>query len=129
MAKARATAESARRDVPWERPALTGRSRVRQILEQAREEIQAAYEVGATCQGLAREYGVPESTMRDFFRREGITMRPLRKVSSEEVAEMVRLREAGWTYREIGEQFGVTRHAVAMRLRRQADAVVDEPPR
>lgn len=95
--------------------------RVRKVLGYRVDEIRAAYEAGATCLALAREYGVPESTMRDFFRREGIQMRPLGKVSSEDVVEMVRLRTAGWTYQQIGERFGVTRHAVAMRLRRRTE--------
>lgn len=120
MARARALATSERRSDVWEAPIPSPRMRVREVLGRRVEEIRAAYEAGATCQGLALEYGVPESTMRGFFRREGIVIRPNGKIAAADVTEMARLRDEGWTYREIGERFKVTRHAVAMRLRRGA---------
>ncbi|HEY0890879.1 MAG TPA: hypothetical protein VGE38_14830 [Nocardioides sp.] len=120
MEKAQAAAESERRAEPWMSPERSGVHRVRAVLEAQAEEIRERYEAGGTCQGLAREYGVPESTMRDFFRRQGIVMRPLGKIAAADVPGMVQLREAGWAYREIGEKYSVTRHAVAMRLGRRS---------
>ncbi len=60
--------------------------------------------------------------MRDFLARSGIVIRPEGKITPDGVLEMVRLREAGWTYREIGDKFDVTRYAVAMRLKCHASA-------
>lgn len=118
LTKVRAVAEAGRRAEPWKSPIVTGTTRVRLLLEPVTHEIRAAYEAGDTCLGLARAYGVPETIMREFFRRVGIAMRPQGKVSSNEVVEMLRMREAGWTYRDIGERFGVTRSAVSLRLNR-----------
>lgn len=115
--KAQDRAQHELRSEPWEAPSLSGRSRVRLVLSGRGEEIRAAYEAGATVLGLAESYGVPETTMRDFFHRECIVIRPQGKVTPEQVEEMARLRERGWTYKEIGDQFGVTRHAVMNRLR------------
>lgn len=115
---ARLAAEAQRRVEPWMSPELTGAHRVRAVLKARAEEIRARYEAGGTCQGLARLYGVSESTMRDFFRRPGIVIRPLGTITAADVSGMVQLRAAGWTYREIGDKYGVTRQAVARRLRR-----------
>lgn len=114
--QARAAAEQNRREIPWAAPKLSGPRRVRLVLERHEAAIRGAYEAGGTCQGLAREYGVPESTMRNFFRRAQIQMRPLGKVTPQEVEQMVSLRERGWTYEAIGKKFGVTRVAVKRRL-------------
>lgn len=120
LSKARAVSERERREEPGRSPELPGASRVRALLEPYAEEIRARYEAGGTCLGLARDYGVPETTMRDFFGRIGIAMRPQGKVTWEGVAVMDRLREAGWPYRDSGEPIGVTRHAVMNRRRRSS---------
>lgn len=100
------------------------------MLGVAEAEIRGAYESGVTCRGLAVVYGVPESTMRDFLRRAGVEVRPLGRLSPEDVAEMVDLRQAGWTLQALGDRFGVSRVAVKRRLDQwtAADAAgVDEP--
>lgn len=80
----------------------------------------ADYVSGLSASQVADKYGVSLTTVLDRLRKAGVT-RPLGKVTPEDVVEMARLRQAGWTYREIGERYGVTRHAVAMRLSRMAE--------
>jgi hypothetical protein len=43
-------------------------------------------------------------------------------VTAVEVERMRELRVAGWTYRAIGDRFGITRTAVARRLVRRPEA-------
>ncbi|WP_459976071.1 hypothetical protein, partial [Nocardioides pyridinolyticus] len=119
LEKARSVAGAERRAEPWSPHELSGAHRVRAVLNTQADEIRERYAAGETCMRLARDYGVPESTMRDFLRRQGIVMRPLGKIAAADVPDMVQLRESGCTYREIGEKYGVTRHAVAMRLGRR----------
>jgi hypothetical protein len=83
-------------------------------LRQVIQEYQAG--VGATT--LALVHGVSENGLRGYLTRSGIVIRPLGKVSADDVAEMVRLRAAGWTYKAIGARFGVTRSAVSLRLKK-----------
>lgn len=70
---------------------------------------------------LARKYGVSDSTVLARLRAAGVEIRPRKDVErSLQTDEMRRLRDQGWTLRDIGEKFGVTRQAVAMRLNRTA---------
>ena len=75
----------------------------------------SAYESGSTAKQVAERFGVSESALLVRLGEVGV-IRPKAKITPEQVDEMVRLRGAGWTYREISDQFGVTRQAVSRRL-------------
>lgn len=87
-----------------------------------RREILAAYAAGTGCTILARQYGLSESTMVAWLHREGAAVRTYRTLTPQATPEMIRLRQDGWSLRQIAEKHGVTRQAVAMRLRRAAKA-------
>lgn len=80
------------------------------------------YRAGVGSYRLARKYGVSESTVLARLRASGIdtsiTETELRQ-RAEDAAAMVRLREARWTYKAIGERFGITRQGVAKRISAQ----------
>jgi hypothetical protein len=101
------------RDRHWEPQALNRRLPADE-LAQIIEEYQAG--IGATT--LARVHGISENGLRGHLTRCGIAIRPLGKVTEDAVAEMARLRVAGWTYKAIGERFGITRSAVSLRLKK-----------
>jgi hypothetical protein len=99
-------------EAPWEPQALNRRLPADE-LAQIIEEYQAG--IGATT--LALVHGVSENGLRAQLTRSGVKIRPLGKVSVDDVAEMARLRANGWTYKAIGEKFGITRTAVSLRLK------------
>jgi hypothetical protein len=76
------------------------------------------YEAGDGCTTLARRYGLSENGVLAEVKRSGVELRPPGKLTEVDVAEMARLRAAGWTYRAIGQRFGVSRTAATARLRR-----------
>lgn len=97
---------------PWQPHALEvrlGREVVQQIL--------CEYRAGDGCTVLSRRHRVSENAILALLNREGVTLRPSGKVTPEDVVEMGRLRQEGWTYWAIGVKFGVTRVAVSRRLR------------
>ncbi|MBM6403518.1 hypothetical protein JQN72_04580 [Phycicoccus sp. CSK15P-2] len=102
-----------------EGPALTGASRTRQVLAGREAEVRADYEAGMGCVVLARKYGLPENTMLDWLHRQGIEVRTHGKLAPDDVVEIRRLQEEGWTQQRIADRFGVTRAAVSLRLKRQ----------
>ena len=73
----------------------------------------------AAVTALAGETGWCPQTVCDALRRQGVTPRP-RGVRSRHgpvaVAEMRRLRGAGWTLARIGQRFGITRERVRQLL-------------
>ncbi len=73
------------------------------------------YEQGEDITVLARRYGISENGVLAHLERSGLPRRH-GKVTDEEVEEMALLREAGWTYRRIGEKYGLTRRSVSRRL-------------
>lgn len=83
--------------------------------EQLRQ-ILVEYQAGEGCTSLSRRYGISENAVLALLERAGVPRRPLGRFTPDDVAEMRRLRQAGWTYREIGEKFGVTKVAVSRRL-------------
>lgn len=96
----------------WRPRALSRRLSADQ-LERMREE----YRQGEGCTVLARRYGVSENALLTQLKRTGVVLRePGRKVTVENVIEMQRLREQGWTYQAIADRFGITRVAVSQRL-------------
>jgi len=80
-------------------------------------QLVADYAAGDGCTTLSRRYGVSENAVLAHLKRVGVPIRPPGKVSLDDLAEMDRLRANGWTYRAIGERFGITRSAASFRLR------------
>ncbi|MGL5823495.1 MAG: hypothetical protein ACRCYU_01325 [Nocardioides sp.] len=83
-------------------------------------QIVREYEAGDGCCTLAVSHGLSENGVLALLKRQGVMLRPPGKVTPADVREMARLRERGWTYRAIGERFGVTRVAVKRRIRQLA---------
>jgi hypothetical protein len=98
---------------PWEPHALSRRLPADEL-----EQIIQEYEAGIGATTLALFHGVSENGLRGHLTRSGVVIRPLGRVSVDNVAEMARLRDAGWTYRAIGKRFCITRSAVSLRLKK-----------
>lgn len=80
------------------------------------EQLVADYRSGMGCVVLAQKYGVSENAVLAQLRRAEVELRQPGKVTPDDVVEMRRLRQLGWTYQAIGEKFGMTRVAVRRRL-------------
>ena len=74
------------------------------------------YEVGIG--RLARMYGVSDSTVLARLKAAGVEFREKPAAAPQEVLEMARLRDEGWTQTQIGAEFGISRQAVCLRLKR-----------
>jgi len=98
-------------ELEWRPHALWRRLSREQLESLAQEYLQGE---GSTV--LARRYGVSENAVLGQLKREGVALRKPGKLTAEDVGEMQRLRDHGWTYRDIGNRFGVTRVAVSRRL-------------
>ncbi|MFT4288343.1 hypothetical protein [Nocardioides sp.] len=81
------------------------------------DELKADYLAGMGSSSLARKYGVAENTVLAWLKAHDVEIRPLSSITARDVEKMAKLRAEGWTYRAIGGEFGVTRQAVAKRLR------------
>ena len=97
----------------WHRHALA-----RRLPPERLDQLVADYQAGDGCTTLAARYGVSENGVLAHLARCGVERRGPGKVSLDDVVEMARLCQAGWTYQAIGERFGVTRVAVKRRLDR-----------
>lgn len=94
----------------WQPHAITRRLSAAQLAT-----MRAEYERGEDSPVLAQRYGISENGVLAHLQRCGVPRRH-GKVSAEDIVEMARLREAGWTYRQIGEKYGLTRRSVSRRL-------------
>jgi hypothetical protein len=98
-------------ETPWEPQALNRRLPADEL-----EQIILEYQAGVGATTLALVHGVSENGLRGHLTRSGIAIRPLGKLTPEQVAELRRLRSEGWTLQAIADRYGVTRHAVRHRL-------------
>lgn len=88
----------------------------------------ADYRSGIGSWRLARKYGVSDSTVLARLKVAGVQIEdPSRRQAGRDIttAEMAKLRDQGWTQERIGAEFGVSRQAVCMRLKR----ATKRPPR
>jgi len=70
---------------------------------------------------LAAEKGYPAEVALDYIELGRSTDSPDQR--QEETKEMIRLKEQGWTYRRIGEKFGMSQYAVYARIRRYQERI------
>jgi transposase len=73
------------------------------------------YQAGATVYELGRQFGVNRKAVSTILRRYGVSMRR-QGLHSEQIEEAARLRAAGWTLDEVGNQLSVDARTVARRL-------------
>lgn len=82
-------------------------------------ELATRYEAGSTIRSLGEVFGVHEQTVRAHLRRQGVKLRPLCSLTTEQEAEVERLYvEESWTMAEIGE-FGVDASSIRRALMRR----------
>lgn len=77
----------------------------RRLIEQTIRSIVAAYEAGATSRQLAAEYDIARSSLITLLRRRGVSVRH-RRLTAEEMTEMIRLYESGLSQVAIADMFG-----------------------
>jgi DNA-directed RNA polymerase specialized sigma24 family protein len=76
------------------------------------------YKGGTSLAALASTFGIHESTVKAHIRRAGATMRPVRKITAEQVREMVQLYERdGWSTAQIGQHLGCDKKTVNRHLK------------
>lgn len=68
---------------------------------------------------LARKYEISDSTVIKHLKAAGVQMRTGEKLTTEDMVEVRRLRDEGWTQQQIADRFGVTRSTVSIRLSRE----------
>lgn len=103
------------RPEPWDPPQLVGTTRVRRILAADLDAMIADYRGGLGCVLLSRKYGIAENTVLARLKEAGVVVRPQGYVDPEGIREMAELRAEGWTLRELGVRYGLTRQTVAAR--------------
>ena len=75
-------------------------------------ELREVYESGMTLRQIQAEMGMPVSTARRSILQAGGTMRPRGSPVSVRRVEIVRLRDEGLSYAEVGRRVGVSRQRV-----------------
>ncbi|ALX03441.1 hypothetical protein AERYTH_01365 [Aeromicrobium erythreum] len=93
--------------------------RIRRGLEEQRDAMVADYLSGKGSVLLARKYGLVDSTVIKHLKASGVRMRTGEKLTSEDMIEVSRLRQSGWSHQRIADQFGANRSTVSPRLRRE----------
>ena len=90
------------------KPRSEPREYVRQLRlpDERQVELVEAYLAGAGTEELAAAFDLHRATVNKLLRKAGV-LRPTKKLTPADAAEAVRLREAGWLYREIAERFDV----------------------
>ena len=122
MREAHERAQRERRAEPWQAPTLRGVTRVRRLLADEINGIEADYKSGLGCVLIARKYGISDNTVLAHLKAAGVQIRPRGKLTVEDLVEIRRLRSEGWTQQRIADRFGVTRAAMSLRLSRQPSA-------
>jgi transcriptional regulator with XRE-family HTH domain len=83
------------------------------------DELEELVAAGATAYELADRYGLHEVTVRQVCERHGLKLRPMRPSLDEETAQAICAAYAeGFTYAELAERFGVSRHWIAWLARK-----------
>jgi predicted DNA-binding protein (UPF0251 family) len=101
---------------------MAGKSRIPMETQQA---IATEYSAGARTGDLALKYGFNRATILDIARRNGCKMRGQHyqsgrpKMKTEHLhAEVIRLRDLGWSQQKIGAEIGVSQAIVSRALRK-----------
>lgn len=76
-------------------------------------EAQRRYEAGEAVAAIARAIGRPPASTWHQLRRAGVALRP-RNPMAYTATEALALKRRGWTWRRIGERFGVGKETVRM---------------
>lgn len=123
VAKAATRARKDLRAEPWVSPDVTVTT-VRRMAPEQVEAMVADYRSGIGSWTLARMYGVSDSTVLARLKAAGVELDPSRQAEARRARtdEMRQLKDAGYTLKEIGERYGITRQAVSMRLGRSSEA-------
>lgn len=94
------------------RPSEPPRARQIHVRLSATQAIAMLAEYQATsisANALAKKYGIHSQTVLDHLKRAGIDSRKNRvKISAEQLPEVQRLRQQGWTWARIGEKYDCT---------------------
>ncbi len=75
----------------------------------------AGFHGGTSVAGLARQFGIHRGTVSKHLRARGIDPSP-KGLSLDDVPAALRLYREGWTYAQIGEEFGAGETTVRERL-------------
>lgn len=111
-----------RRAEPWVSPEIAV-TVVRRMSPDQVSAMVADYRSGIGSWRLATKYGVASSTVLDRLKAAGVELDVTQRQREELDAttrQMAQLRAEGWTLKEIGEKFGITRQAVSLRLSRHS---------
>lgn len=73
---------------------------------------------------LAGQFGIHRQTVSDILKREGVLRAP--GIQPDDLPDLVRLYEEGWSMRRLGARFGVAAGTVGNALRKAG--VVIRPP-
>jgi lambda repressor-like predicted transcriptional regulator len=80
-------------------------------------QLVAAHQAGAGVKELATEFRIHRQTVSDILRREGALRAP--GVQPNDLSELIRLYEEGWSLATLGEKFEVASGTVRQALRAQ----------
>lgn len=72
------------------------------------DEARRRYEGGESIASVARAIGRPPASLWHQLRRAGVRLRP-RNPKAYTAAAALKLKRRGWTWKEIGQRFGVSR--------------------
>lgn len=78
-------------------------------------QLVAAHEAGAGVKELGRQFGIHRRTASDILRREGALRAP--GIQPDDLPEVVRLYEQGWSLARLGDRFHVAPDTVGRALR------------
>ena len=81
------------------------------------DQLVARYASTQNIRLVADEFGLYRATVREHLRRRGVEIRQMRSMNDSEVAEAVRLYEAGDSSVTIGEKLGFSNHTILKALR------------
>ncbi|MGH3631655.1 MAG: helix-turn-helix domain-containing protein [Sciscionella sp.] len=86
-------------------------------------ELVSAYQAGVSIVALARQFRVHEQTVKKHLSRQGVALRPVRKLTEVQELEIVHLYAEGWSAERIGERLGVGQMTVLKRIRERGVTV------
>ena len=81
------------------------------------ERLAAEYLSGKTVYELGREFGIHRTTVGIILKRHGVKMRR-QGIDASLRAEIIQLRQDGWSYARLGERYGVDPSTISNFLRR-----------
>jgi transposase-like protein len=98
-------------------PTVPLSKRARRLTPEEQAAICTAYQSGSTMASLATAHSITRETVSEALKRNGVNVRPQRRLDATGLKRAIRLYEQGWSSERVGADLGFDARTIVTQLR------------